>query len=263
MQSVKAEQGYLIVAQGDTYHPCARALAKSIKYFMPKAKVAVVGDCKDSIFDYEIDLPHGDQGGHSNDWQVFEATPFRQTIKLEADMILNGSIDHWWSMVEKRDVFVTQGTRNFYGHRSTDRTYRQHLDDNRLPDVYNAVTYWRRSEMAAKFFVSCREIFNNWNQVKLRNWQQAEPDTDTVYALAAVLLGRENFLLPSNYPQFAHMKGRINFCVGEDWTKELLWELGDRGLRIQTIQQKIPTHYHIKAFAHTLEEHYEQLLAGH
>ena len=262
MQAVKAEQGYLIVSQGDIYHPCARALAKSIKYFMPRAKVAVVGDCQDPIFDYEIELPHGDQGGLKNDWQIFEATPFRQTIKLEADMILNGSIEHWWPMVEKRDVFVAQGTRNFYGHKTTDRTYRKHLDDNKLPDVYNAITYWRRSELAAKFFITCREIFDNWDQVKLRNWDQPEPDTDTVYALATVLLGRENFLLPSTYPQFAHMKGKINFCHSEDWTKELVWELTDRGLRIQTIQQQIPTHYQVKRFANVLEEHYDGLLGS-
>ena len=262
MQAVKAERGYLIVAQGDIYHPCARALAKSIRYFMPAAKIAVVGDCRDPVFDYEIELPHGDQGGLKNDWQIFGATPFRQTIKLEADMILNGSIDHWWNMLQKRDVFVAQGARNFYGHKITDRTYRKHLDDNKLPDVYNAITYWRRCEPAAMFFATCREIFDNWNQIKLRNWNQEEPDTDTVYALATVLLGRENFFLPSTYPHFAHMKGRINFCQGEDWTKELVWELSGRGLRIQTVQQLIPTHYHVKTFANTLEEHYEQLLAG-
>ena len=62
MQSVKQERGYLILAQGKQYHQCARALAKSIKYFMPSAKIAVVGDCRDTIFDYEIELPHGDQG---------------------------------------------------------------------------------------------------------------------------------------------------------------------------------------------------------
>ena len=87
MKPVEAEQGYLIVAQGKQYHQCARALAKSIRYFMPTSKIAVVGDCKDTIFDYEITLPHGDQGGLKNDWQILEASPFRQTIKLEADMI--------------------------------------------------------------------------------------------------------------------------------------------------------------------------------
>jgi len=260
VQLVKAERGYLILAQGKQYHQCARALAKSIKYFMPGSQVAVVGDCKDDIFDYEIPLPHGDQGGLRNDWQLLEASPFRQTLKLEADMILNGSIDHWWAMVEKRDVFVTDGARNFYGHRATQRDYRKHLDINNLPDVYNAITYWRRSQLAAKFFTTCREIFENWDQVKLKGWSQTEPDTDTVYAIAITLLGRENFLLPTSYPKFVHMKGKINWCQGEDWTRELVWELSNRGLRINTIQQRIPTHYYIKSFAGKLEEHYEQLL---
>ena len=262
MKPVEAEQGYLIVAQGKQYHQCARALAKSIRYFMPTSKIAVVGDCKDPVFDYEITLPHGDQGGLKNDWQILEASPFRQTIKLEADMILNGSIEHWWTMVEKRDVFVAEGARNFYGHKANERAYRRHLDANNLPDVYNAVTYWRRSQLSAKFFTTCRDIFDNWDQVKLRNWQQQEPDTDTVYAISITLLGKENFLLPTSYPKFAHMKGKINWCHGEDWTKELVWELNNKGLRINTIQQKIPTHYYIKSLAENLEEHYEQLLAN-
>ena len=60
MQAVKAERGYLIVAQGEQYHQCARALAKSIRYFMPNSLIAVVGDCKDPTFDYEIELPNDD-----------------------------------------------------------------------------------------------------------------------------------------------------------------------------------------------------------
>jgi hypothetical protein len=261
VQAVKAERGYLIVAQGEQYHQCARALAKSIKYWMPGAQIAVVGDCKDTVFNYEIELPHGDQGGLQNDWQVLEASPFRQTIKLESDMILNGSIEHWWQMFEKQDVVVAQGACNFYGERTAERAYRKHLDLNNLPDVYNAITYWRRSELAARFFTTVREIFDNWDQVHLKGWTQPEPDTDTVYAIAITLLGKEQFLLPTS-PKFTHMKGKINFCHGEDWTKELVWELGAKGLRINTIQQQMPTHYYIKSFAKQLEEHYEQLLAS-
>jgi hypothetical protein len=75
------------------------------------------------------------------------------------------------------------------------------------------------------------------------------------------MLGRELFTLPDCL-QFAHMKGKINYTNSEDWTKELVWELNTQGLRINTIQQRVPTHYYIKTFADTLEKHYDKLLAS-
>ena len=230
---------------------------------MPDEKVAVVGDCKDPIFDYEIELPYGDSGGLSNDWQIEKATPFHETIKLEADMILNGSIAHWWTTFEKRDVVVVNGTKDFYNQTTTQQLYRRHLSLNYLPDVYNAVTYWRHSQMAITFFRTVKMLFENWSEVKelIKGWSTDTPDTDTVYAIAISILGTDQFLIP-NPPQFAHMKGKINYCEGENWTKELVWELNEQGLRINTIQQTIPTHYYIKDFSKTLEEHYDNLLAS-
>lgn len=255
-------RGYLIPAQGEQYHQCARALAKSIKYFMPNALVAVVGDCKDPIFDYEIEF-NDPQPGMRNDWQIYRLTPFHETIRLEADMILNGSIEHWWTQCQKRDIVVSTGTRNFYNNKTSVRKYRKHLDKNRLSDVYNAVTYWRKSKLALDFSRTVKMLFDHWDEVKqtIVGWNNPEPDTDTVYAIALRIMGEQQFTLPDS-PQFVHMKGAINYCRGEDWTKELVWELTSQGLRINTIQQTCPTHYYIKSFSNTLEEHYDKLLAS-
>lgn len=256
------DRGYLIPAQGEQYHQCARALAKSIKYFMPEAKVATVGDCEDPIFDHCIKF-NNPESGMRNDWQIYRLSPFHETIRLEADMILNGSIEHWWTQCQKRDVVVATGTRDFYGKQTPLRKYRRHLDQNYLPDVYNAVTYWRRSKLALDFSRTVKMLFDSWDEVKrgLVGWDNAEPDTDTVYAIAVRMMGEEQFTLP-NSPQFVHMKGSINYCRGEDWTRELVWELTEQGLRINTIQQTNPIHYYIKSFSNTLEKHYDKLLAS-
>ena len=129
-------RGYVIVAQGETYHVCARALAKSIKYFMPDASVTVMGDCEDDIFDHCIPFTNP-ESGFRNDWQIYNKTPYHETIRLETDMILNGSIEHWWEHLCKRDLVVTTGCRNYYNQQSPVRAYRKHLDANALPDVYN------------------------------------------------------------------------------------------------------------------------------
>ena len=251
-------RGYVIVAQGETYHPCARALAKSIKYFMPDASVTVMGDCVDDVFDHCIPFTNP-ESGFRNDWQIYNKTPYHETIRLETDMILNGSIEHWWEHLCKRDLVVTTGCRNYYNQQSPVRAYRRHLDENKLPDVYNAITYWRQSRTALQFSKLVRNIMLNWADIDLKLWDHPEPDTDTVYAIAVNIMGVDKLTIP-NPPAFVHMKKEINYCAGQDWTKELVWELNAQGMRINTMQQTVPTHYYIKSFAHTLEEHYDKLL---
>jgi hypothetical protein len=103
------DKGFVIIAQDggslETYQKCADALAKSIKRTMPDAKVSIITDNKiknKSLYDKVIPLPYGDQAPKSywklnNDWQVYDASPYEYTIKLEADIYLPSSIDYWWN----------------------------------------------------------------------------------------------------------------------------------------------------------------------
>ena len=100
-----AEQGYLIVAQNTKdvdYVDCARTLVKTIRYWHPDAQICLLTNEDvepDVLFDYvhKFPFPLNEQNPYANDWQVFQATPFRETIKLEADMIITSPIDHWWT----------------------------------------------------------------------------------------------------------------------------------------------------------------------
>jgi hypothetical protein len=239
---VKSERGYLIPAvnTSDTdYVDCAMQLADSIRHWHPEADITVLTK--------EM-LPYGDLGGFHNDWQCFDASPYRQTIKLEADMIVAGPIDHWWNMFEKRDVVISQGCRDIYNRASPARHYRQIFDQNQLPDVYNAMTYWRRSHTANEFFSLVRQIFENWNDVKgILKFPDMEPSTDVVYGVVAAIMGPEQVTLPKGLgPSIVHMKRYIVPIMTEDWTEELIWENTQPGLRINTIAQQGLVHYHIK-----------------
>lgn len=241
MPNILHERGYLIPAVNtDTvdYVSCAEQLADSIHQHHPDAQVTVL--TKDQ-------LPYGDLGGYANDWQVFHASPYRQTIKLEADMIAAGPIDHWWTLFEKRDVVVSLGARDFYDQYTTDRQYRRIFDTNNLPDVYNAVTYWRLSTTAQEFFDLVKNIFSNWDQFKtLLKFPEESPSTDVVYAMATVIMGTENVTLPGGLgPSIVHMKPGI-VPVHADWCQELVWE--SNPFRIQTVAQWGLVHYHNKAW---------------
>jgi hypothetical protein len=251
---ILAERGYLIPAV-DTdsvdYLSCAIQLAKSIRQWHPDANISVVSvkRCSDPVFDHVLPLPYGDLGGYANDWQCFAASPYRQTIKLEADMICAGPIDHWWTLFEKRDVVISQGARTFYNDPATSRFYRKIFDANNLPDVYNAITYWRVSQTAKEFFALVRSIFENWAEYKrLLKFPDDEPTTDVVYAIVAVLMGVEHVTLPAGLgPTIVHMKRYINPIQSDDWTKELVWEMDP--FRINTVAQWGLVHYHIKEWS--------------
>ena len=154
-------RGFVIMAQNTEttdYVKCAKALEVSIKRVMPNANVTIITTDM---------LPHGDIVPNSdwklaNDWQVYEASPYDETIKLEADMFIPRNIEHWFDVLSIQDVVICTKIRNYKGEISSSRFYRKFIDDNNLPDVYNAITYFKKSDTAEQFFNIVRNVFENW-----------------------------------------------------------------------------------------------------
>jgi hypothetical protein len=161
-------------------------------------------------------------------------------------MIATSAIDHWWTLFELRDVVISQGCRNFYDQPADSRFYRKIFDQNHLPDVYNAITYWRLSKTARDFFDLIRHIFEHWNDYRtLLKFPDDTASTDVVYAMAAQIMGPEQVTLPEGLgPTIVHMKRHINAMHTRDWTQELIWETDPA--RINTVAQWGFLHYHIK-----------------
>jgi hypothetical protein len=250
--AVVEEQGYVIVAvntESVDYVSCAVCLAESLKSFHPTASVCLITDQKhnNTVFNHVQIMPAVDRTNiWANDWQVFRLTPYRETVKLEADMLIASPVDHWWTLFRNRDVVVSTGCRDWQDRVSNNRYYRRVFDENHLPDVYNAVTYWRRSETAKEFFDLVKSIFSNWVQYKtLLKFPPDTPDTDLVYAMAAQIVGPEFCTLPSFVsPKIVHMKQHIAETRSSNWTRELVWEM--EPLRINTVAQWGVFHYHVK-----------------
>jgi hypothetical protein len=244
-------KGFVIMAQ-DTekvkYTKCAESLSKSILRVMPDANVTIITSDM---------LPYGDLGGFANDWQVYEASPYDETIKLEADMYIPRSIEHWWDVLSINDIVVSTTIRNFKQEISNVRTYRRFIDDNKLPNVYNAITYFKKSDRAQTFFEIVRNIFENWETYKstLKCNPQEEVSTDWVYAIACHIMGIEKTTLP-NFTEMSmvHMKQFVNGNPTENWTDTFVYECLPNQIRVQTIPQQYPFHYHIKNFSDKILE---------
>lgn len=247
------DKGFVIMAQGDDYVKCAKALERSIKNVMPNANVTIITT--------EM-LPHGDQAIDTdwklqNDWQVYEASPYEYTIKLEADMYLPKSIDYWWDVLKEHDVVVSTTARNFKQEITPVRAYRRFIDDNKLPDTYNGLTYFKKSERAEQFFKVVRDIFENWDEYRaiLKCNKDELATTDWVYALACHIIGVEHTTLPTfKDMSMIHMKQFINGTPSEDWRDVLVYEILPNTLRVNSIPQMYPFHYHLKDFCDTILE---------
>lgn len=249
-------KGFVIMAQNtDTvnYVDCAEVLKESILRQMPDSNVTIITT--------EM-LPYGDQAPNSNwklqnDWQVYYASPYDYTIKLEADMFMPTSIEHWWDVLRDRDIVVSSTIRDYKGNISQVKAYRQFIIDNKIPDVYNAITYFKKSDLAKQFFDSVRCIFENWEQIRDNLYRNngETATTDWVYSVACHAVGVEKTTMDFPAMSMVHMKQYINNLMVEDWSSELIYECTNP-LKIQTFPQQYPFHYHVKEFNKVLKKNY-------
>ena len=198
------------------------ALARTIKKHNRENKICVVVDQK-SFFESEwVDdikvLIHDDADGHckkfANEYKVFALTPFTHTIKLEADMIWNANTDWWWNYLCQHDLVLSVDCLDYKEQRVKDVAYRPYHKDNFLPNVYNGMTYFRKSVRAKQFFDLCKSIVKNWIVVKeefLKKCFDQNPTTDIVYGLAYRLLDPTGEQM-IDYPwfKFIHNKPSIH-----------------------------------------------------
>jgi len=250
---MEKNKGFVIMAQGDDYVKCAKALEFSIKRAMPAANVTIVTT--------EM-LPYGDQSPNTlwklqNDWQVYEASPYEYTIKLEADMFIPRPIDYWFDSLKDRDIVICTRIKNFMQEDSNVTFYRKFIVENNLPNTYNGITYFKKSPMAQQFFEITKTIWENWESIRgtLQCNVNEPATTDWVYAIASHIMGVEKTTLPQFEPMsMIHMKKYINQTSSEDWTDIFTCEILPHTIRVNTIPQLYPFHYHVKHFANTILE---------
>ena len=263
-----AQQGFLTIAQNTEdvdYLRLAYVQAMSIKLTMPDAEYAVIVDDSTAkqitdkhkqVFDYIIPISHDyakdSKWKLANEWQVFNLTPFKETIKIESDIVFTRSIDHWWTAFRLQDVVLSLGTKDYQGNSSASRVYRRVFDDNSLPDTYNGLMYFRYSQMAHDFFNRARLLYANWDHVRdyyLVNCRDESPTTDLIYAIAARIIGVESCTLPTcDFINFTHMKSAINQWPTKPWPELVVCETDLPMVRINNQNQYYPLHYHEKSW---------------
>lgn len=260
----KEQLGFLTIAANTSntdYLELAYVQALNVKATQKNNKFAVivdthtnslVSDKHKKVFDYIVESPVSETGPYGLEPQAFWLSPFKETIKLESDLLFTGAIDHWLPAFRLRDVVLSSGCKNYQQQPATSRRYRKLFDVNDLPDTYSGLMYFRFSQVAADFFRKAQELFNNWGVVKssLISCHDEHPTTDVVYALTAKLIGIEKCTLPSvDFINFVHMKPAINgFDESLNFNDAYVTEFDQGMIRINNVNQYHPVHYYNKNF---------------
>ena len=252
------------------YVELSRKLAKSIKQYNKENQVCIITDkpVEYKEFDHVVVLKQNyskDQEWKlNNEWQVFNLTPFKHTIKLEADMLFTSNTDWWWNYLYQHNMIFSYHVRCYRDKVIKHTPYRKLFVTNDLPDVYNGLTYFRKSKQAQTFYNLCKDIILNWNKVRdtmLINCHDKEPTTDVVYALALKIQDPlQEKCVKYNWFNFMHNKSGVNglsrafindqylytMAVGHPLVGDYIYSGGYRQSRI--------FHYHNKALIKELYE---------
>jgi hypothetical protein len=279
-RSFRGEQGFLTFALGEKYVKLAYLQALSIKTSQKINNYAVVVDSTNEalakqyhhVFDKILVINHSpSEWDMTQHYRAFALTPWRETVMLDADILFNESVDHWWPVLRNKDVCLTNQVFNFREELITSRKYRKLFDENLLPDVYAGVMYFRYSQFANEFFFLLREITNNWtwiaNDHLIKN-DDKRFRIDEAVALAARIMGKEHVTLPIPIPAFVHGKeGLWKLSEQQPWHEQLYVEYDDK-LLVGHYPQRLPFHYHHKEWINddiirTYERNYQKLSSSY
>ena len=231
-------KGFCLLAQNNSktnYIRQAYALALSLHLYNKDQKISLItnDDVPDewqSVFDQIIPIPWTDSAEDSdwkieNRWKVYHASPYDETIVLEADMMFTSDITHWWKELEKRELFFVSNVRTYRDEIITNRFYRKTFDANNLPNLYSALHYFKKGETAKEFYNLLEIIVNNWALFYSKyapNEYQKWCSIDVSVAIASKILDNENDITdPNSYITFTHMKPIVQgwYNKPEKWTK--------------------------------------------
>ena len=155
------------------------------------------------------------------------AEEIAQLEQMDADMLVLQNIEHWWNYLEKRDLYFTTNIKTYRGETALDRYYRKVFDSNDLPDLYSAFYYFKKGNVAKRFFEILEIVMVNWEQfyskftpIDYQKWCSV----DVSCAVVAKILGISNDITDKQSPiSFTHMKPRLQAWkhVPDRWTKVL------------------------------------------
>ena len=160
-------------------------------------------------------------------------------------MLVPCDLSVWMHTFRLKDLTITGHVINHKHELATDQKYRQFVQTNKLPNVYNGLYYVRYTAENIKFYRELDRIFVDWkNEIKkYRLWERHAPSTDFAMSMALANLNMETCVVNTPLPTFIHNK---KHCVG-DWKHYTITNANT--IIVNGTKLQYPWHYHDKNLA--------------
>ena len=268
-------KGFLVVVENNNfdYLEMAYLLARSIDKTQSKYKkmsiitsdMTPISEKHKKVFDKIIVLPEDKtfkKRSKSTDTtsmcaSYYENTPYSETIVLDADFLFTSDIKDWWRLF-KNDLVFTTTVKTYKNIDINNDHYRTVFTENKLPNIYTGLFYFKKSKKTKIFFKLVNDIFDKWEEYfKILENPPKFLSADVAYAMAYKLL--EYPVVVSSFPTFVHMKTRLQNIdeIEEDWTKFLSVTYCKGDLKINNFLQTLPFHYTDKSFLNIVKDKFE------
>lgn len=259
-------KGFLTLAQNGTYDyvKMAYVLAMSLKLSQQKYnKLSVIVNKGSKIpsnykqyFDkiIYVDDPE-EEWKINNKWRYFQLSPYDETIVLDTDMLFFHDITTWWDVLQTDDISFTTNVKNYRNETVTSDYYRKVFTENKLPNLYTALFYFKKTNEVEQYFKFLRIIFENWEDF-YEKFLQNKPrflSGDVAFALGAKLFFNRKWESTSNILTFTHMRSRLqDETIFDNWNKILpvFFTVYNNKiqLKVNNFNQMWPFHYIQKDF---------------
>ena len=280
-------QGILILAQNNEdkaqdYLFSAWMCAKLIKKYNPDLNVSILtkdinfvpGDHKD-VYDQIIEYPFdsadyktGDISSNSlvNSYQLYYGTPYEQTLVLDADTLVIGSLTGLFEATRRHDILFPHHTLDFRGveHRVNNKL----SDKNALPQFATDIWYFTKNfnkkknyryEGSKRFELDTSEEdsepFFNLLEMYLRNYKEVNAqiehnppagfDRNFLFSLAI-----DNLNLIDEINDYGTLMYTDLTSFDTDWYKNLNYWIFENKLKIENYNVTGIIHYGNNAFTY-------------
>ena len=234
-------RGYLIYAVDEPYISMANILKKSIEYHTNDAVTILSDKFPDG------DATFGKKHKIHNFWQIYWATPYDETIVVDADMLFLNDYSYWWNYLSKFDLLFPDTIINYKQETIQHPQYDRILTDNNIRSSYEKMFYFKKGDTALEFFNMLSQVIQNFVSISLEIFPNKRPTslrTSHVFPACIKMLGIEDIAYDKNNV-FKYIDMKIS-CLNapvKKWDEDLYYWGDMTNFYIENFNQYYPLHY--------------------
>jgi len=259
-----SNKGFVIYAKGQEYVKQAYLCAMSIHASKNKFPVSVVtcDDVPDGykwVFDQIIPIPWYENTDSrfqtEHRWKLYHATPYEETIVLDADVLVLQDLDYLWKFFKNYDLYYPTRVFTYRQELVTDNYYRKAFVANNLPNVYNTLHYFKKCDKCKEYYAWVELINNNWELFYGHFCKSYFPKTasmDITCAIAAKIMDIDTEITNArqDLPMLVHMKPAI-----QNWKEGVTkWQNRVGVYLTDDLKLKIGNHLQTTVFHYTEDD---------